>query len=224
MFRTAAAATVLGSAALTIAALTSGTATAVPTADLAPQPAARAVPPGVVVQSGGVATFNLVRSTAAEKAGCLGSVKAKVRITKKGLNEEMKIAAEGLPTSANFDLFVLQVPDAPFGMSWYQSDMKTDSLGKSFVVVQGRFNEETFSIAPGTAPAPQTHPGDATSNPATKPLHQYHLGIWFNSPADAAKAGCPTGVTPFNGEHNAGIQALSTRNFPVGDGPLGQIS
>ena len=37
---------------------------------------------------------------------------------------------------------------------------------------------------------------------------------------DAEAAGCPNKVTPFNGEHNAGIQALSTRTFPADEGPL----
>jgi hypothetical protein len=40
-----------------------------------------------------------------------------------------------------------------------------------------------------------------------------HLGLWFDSPVDAARAGCGDTVTPFNGVHNAGVQALSTRQF-----------
>ena len=48
----------------------------------------------------------------------------------------------------------------------------------------------------------------------------YHLGLWFNSAKDAAAAGCPNTVTPFNGVHNAGIQALSTHQFAVTSGPL----
>jgi hypothetical protein len=56
----------------------------------------------------------------------------------------------------------------------------------------------------------------------TDPVHTFQLGLWFNSPEDAAKAGCPDTVTRFNGEHNAGIQALSTRNSPALEGPLGQ--
>lgn len=42
--------------------------------------------------------------------------------------------------------------------------------------------------------------------------------------ADAKRAGaaCPDDVTPFNGEHNAGVQVLSTRNFP-NHGPLARI-
>jgi hypothetical protein len=51
----------------------------------------------------------------------------------------------------------------------------------------------------------------------------YHLGLWFNSPTDAAAAGCSHATTPFNGEHNAGPQALSTQNFPNGFGPLRNV-
>jgi hypothetical protein len=223
MFRTMAAASVIGSAALTLAALTGGTASAVPAPTQAPQALPSRVTPGTVVQSGNSATFTMVRSTAAETAKCLGTATAKVRVTKLGDVEELRIAVSGMPKRSAFDLFVLQVPDAPFGMAWYQSDLRTDGNGNGFVLVRGRFNEETFSVAPGTAPAPHPHAGDATSNPATKPLHQYHLGFWFNSPALATRAGCPSAVTPFNGEHNAGIQAMSTRNFPIGAGPLGEI-
>ena len=64
-----------------------------------------------------------------------------------------------MPKKSAFDLFVLQVPDAPFGMAWYQSDLRTDENGNGFVLVRGRFNEETFSVAPGTAPAPHPHGG-----------------------------------------------------------------
>jgi hypothetical protein len=60
-------------------------------------------------------------------------------------------------------------------------------------------------------------------NPATAPIHTYHVGLWFGSATAAANAGCPAGVTPFNGDHTAGIQALSTRNFPDGSGPLKNI-
>ena len=57
----------------------------------------------------------------------------------------------------------------------------------------------------------------------TGPVHQFHLGLWFNTPDDAIKAGCPGDVTPFSGEHTAGIQALSTRGFADLQGPLQEI-
>jgi hypothetical protein len=66
--------------------------------------------------------------------------------------------------------------------------------------------------------------GDAATNPAFLPVHTFHVGFWFNSPADAAAAGCPATVTPFNGEHNAGVQAMSTRNFADLQGPLRQLT
>src|SRR5947208_5148933 len=55
------------------------------------------------------------------------------------------------------------------------------------------------------------------------PVHTYHLGLWFNSPNDAAAAGCPNTVTPFNGDHTAGIQVLNTSNFADDQGPLRQL-
>ena len=64
---------------------------------------------------------------------------------------------------------------------------------------------------------------DADNNPATAPIHTFHVGVWFNSPDDAATAGCPANVTPFNGDHNAGIQVLSTNQFPDTKGPLGTL-
>jgi hypothetical protein len=56
--------------------------------------------------------------------------------------------------------------------------------------------------------------------PKIGPIHTYHLGLWFNSAEDAKKAGGPGTVTPFNGEHNAGVQMLNTSNFQDLGGPL----
>jgi len=66
---------------------------------------------------------------------------------------------------------------------------------------------------------------DGTPGPATEPIHTYHLGLWFNSPQDAQKAGGPSTVTRFNGEHNAGVQVLNTQtaDFPDDFGPLRHV-
>jgi len=169
------------------------------------------------------ASFTMVRSGASVTAGCLGHAGAAVQINSIGPVEVMTVKAFGLPKHTDFDLFVTQVPDAPFGFSWYQGDLETDGHGTATGHFVGRFSSETFTVAPGTAPAPSVHPGDATTNPATAPVHQFHLGLWFNSPTDAKAAGCLPNVTPFNGDHTAGVQALSTRNFPAGAGPLARI-
>jgi hypothetical protein len=117
-------------------------------------------------------------------------------------------------------LFSIQVPNGPFGLSFYQGDLDSDAYGKGHVRVIGRFNEETFIVAPGSAAAPVEHGSDAALNPATAPVHIYHMGLWFDSPADAVAAGCPGDTTPFNGDHTAGIQLLNTANFPDLKGPL----
>lgn len=170
-----------------------------------------------------VPRIDMVRSGAVVKAGCLPQASGKVRIKSIGPVEIMDVKVEGLPPNTNFDFFVIQVPNAPFGMSWYQGDIETDENGEGHQLFIGRFNEETFIVAPGSAPAPQVHHNafpDAASNPATGPIHTYHLGLWFNSPEDANRAGCPGVTTPFNGEHNAGVQVLNTSNFSDGQGPL----
>ena len=112
-------------------------------------------------------------------------------------------------------------------MSWYQGDMETNQSGKVRQEFLGRFNVETFIVAPASVPAPVVFNNppfpDASANPKTGPIHTYHLGVWFDSPADAIKAGCPGNVTPFNGDHQAGIQVLNTSNFPDLQGPLSKV-
>ncbi len=136
----------------------------------------------------------------------------------------MTVDAWGLPANTEFDTFVIQVPNAPFGVSWYQGHLETNRWGFAHQEYVGRFNQETFAIALNTAPAPSVHSSptpDATSNPAFGPIRTFHVGIWFNSPADATKAGCPGATTPFNGEHNAGVLVFNTAQFPATAGPLG---
>jgi hypothetical protein len=170
--------------------------------------------------------FALDRSPGIVKAGCVPSAHADVKVVSQGPVEVMDVYVSGLPAKTEFDFFVIQVPNAPFGLSWYQGDIETDEYGNGHGVFMGRFNIETFIVAPGVAPAPQVHNepiADAKENPATAPVHTFHLGLWFNSPADAANAGCPDALTPFNGEHNAGVQVLNSASFPDEAGPLSQL-
>ena len=116
-----------------------------------------------------------------------------------------------------------RVPKAPFDVAWYQGDIETDKNGKGVGDFTERFSQETFVVAPGSAPAPVVHSGpcpDASANPAMSPVHMYHVGLWFNSPTNAQSAGCPATVTPFNGDHDAGIQVLNTSSFADDKGPL----
>lgn len=178
--------------------------------------------PGTANAGGKGIKFYMQPSGAAQQ--CLPNATAKVIVKNRGPIEIMYVEAKNLPPKTEFDFFVIQVPKAPFGLSWYQGDMETDEKGKATAVFVGRFNEETFIVAPGSDVAPQTHKDspfpDADTNPPTGSVHTYHLGLWFNSPDDALKAGCKGDVTPFNGEHNAGIQVLNTAQFQPDQGPL----
>ena len=171
--------------------------------------------------------FSMVRSQGAENAGCALDAKARVTINSLGPVEVMHIEATGLPPNSEFDLFVTQLPNAPFGMSWYQGDLESNANGRAVGEFIGRFSRETFIVAPGSGSAPVVHQApiaDANNNPATAPIHTFHLGLWFGSPEVAVAAGCPNTVTPFNGDHTAGVQVLSTRNFGNATGPLRSLA
>ncbi len=172
------------------------------------------------------AAFRMVRSAKAEASACLGDAGADVTIHAVGGVEVMDVSVRGLPPQAAVNLFAIQLPNAPFGLGSYLGDIETNRNGQGHQRFVGRFSSETFTVAPGSGPAPVVHHNafpDAQLNPSTGPVHQFHLGLWFNSPADAVRAGCSGDVTPFSGDHNAGIQALSTRNFDDGHGPLQEV-
>ena len=173
--------------------------------------------------------FDMRRSAAAIAGNCLPNAHGDVTVVSLGPVEQMDVDVEGLPPNTEFDFFVIQIPNAPFGLAWYQGDIETGPLGRGHRRFVGRFNVETFIVAqpPEGQQAPNVHRQppfpDATANPATEPIHTFHLGLWFGSPQDAFAAGCPATVTRFNGEHNAGIQVLSTRQFANPDGPLRRL-
>ena len=61
----------------------------------------------------------------------------------------MKVTLFGMPAVSNFDLFVIQTPAKPFGISWYQSDIHVGAGGSGSATVRGIFDKETFSVSPG---------------------------------------------------------------------------
>ena len=173
----------------------------------------------------GTHEFKMVVSAGAKT--CLPDSSATVRVRPAGSVEIMDVSVEGLPANTDFDFFVLQVPKAPFGVAWYQGEITTDRTGRGHAEFRGRFSVETFSFAQGTAPAPAVFNNgvvpDATLNPAFNPIQMYHLGLWFDSSTAAQRADCPATQTPFNGEHNAGLQVLNTSNFADDHGPLRDV-
>ena len=100
---------------------------------------------------------------------CLPHATAYVTDVSVGPAENLKVQVAGLPRNTDFDFFVIQDPVAPFGLAWYQGDIETDSHGTGTAYFVGRFNVETFIVAPGVAPAPvvfnQLPFPDASANP-----------------------------------------------------------
>ena len=155
--------------------------------------------------------FKMVRTPGVT---CLTHARANVTIVRGAQNDTMTVSVEGLPAKTGFDLFVIPTPNKPFGVAWYQTDLQTDRHGEGKVVVNGIFNNETFTV-------------DTDRAHTVAPTHQFHLGLWFNNPAKPFNLGCEGTatapiVTPFNGEQHAGIQILNTSNFK-GKGPLSHV-
>ena len=169
-------------------------------------------------------SFKMVRSQAAVDNECLKGAKANVDVrTTPTDNQIMDVTVNHAPKNTEFELFITQQPNSPFGVSWYQADFTTNNQGMGEVRARGIFSEELFAFAPGVVKAPQVDNQDAEKNPKYDPVHTFHLGLWFGDPKDAKEAGCSGKVTQFDGDHEAGIQAFSTRNFPNLEGPLGNI-
>jgi hypothetical protein len=175
--------------------------------------------PRAAAAAGDSVRFKLVPSAGA--ASCLSPIaQGVVTISDLGPVQNMHVELFNLPANTEFATFLIQVPNKPFGLVWYQGDVVTNRLGHGVGDFTGIFSRETFINGPGVAPAPSVFPDDATTNPATAPIQIYHMGLWFADANDAQNAGCPNTPTAFDGDHQAGIQVLNTSNFADGKGPL----
>jgi len=144
-------------------------------------------------------TFKMVRASGAT---CLpNDAHARVTIGTAGQNQNMHIELVDLVPNVGCTVFVTQHNDRPFGLSWYQGEITTDSAGRGVGDFTGIFSNETFVL--GDSPVPMAH-----------------VGIWFADPVDAGNAGCSGISTPFDGDGNAGILVLSTTNIRDDHGPV----
>jgi hypothetical protein len=156
---------------------------------------------------------------------CAPHATARAELETLGFAEKLTIWVEGFKPGTPLVLFALQVPNFPFGLGWYLSDLEVGANGKVSKTIITRLNDETFAVAIGKAPAPQPHGhADGSTNPVFKPVHTFHLGIWFDSVEAGAANGCVGGPTPFNGDHTAGVQVLNTGTFGNKVGPLSKIN
>ena len=157
--------------------------------------------------------FPMVRSTAAVNAGCLANASAQGQGRERGGRRGAHAQGPGAP--AVHELRLLRHPGAQHAVravlvpGRHRDRPPRQGASSTFV---GRFNIETFIVAPGTAPAPMVHPAVRRHHePGDAPVHTFHLGLWFNSPADAVKAGCPA--------HRHAVQRRPHRRHPGAEHP-----
>jgi hypothetical protein len=79
----------------------------------------------------------------------------------------MRVKVKGLPPNTDFDFFVIQVPNAPFGLSWYQGDVETNAGGRGTGTFVGRFTMANTTrvvrrLAPVTSPTTTDRCGSCT--------------------------------------------------------------
>jgi len=135
---------------------------------------------GAAITSAHPKSFTLRLVPSAGIAACLPHAGGKVTITPGKLNDTMRVSIHGMPRNAGFDLFVIEQPAKPFGISWYQTDVQAGRRGNGTATVRGIFDKETFTVS--------TDPARTIT-----PTHQYHLGLWFNNPKDAVQPGLRAG-------------------------------
>jgi len=113
-----------------------------------------------------------------------------------------------MPANADFDLFVIQQPNKPFGVSWYQTDVTPTGTASATPTVRGVFRRRDVLRAPGGTttfgPTISTTWACGSTTPTSR-------STWAASPTSRVTS---RSVTPFNGEQNAGIQVLKHRRVP----------
>ena len=101
-------------------------------------------------------TFEFEMKVSKGASQCLPKAHAKVIDHTFGNVENLEVVVYNLPPNTDFVLFIIQVPNAPFGLSWYNGDILTDDTGTGVINVVGRFNMGNFhsfprrrTVAPG---------------------------------------------------------------------------
>jgi hypothetical protein len=146
---------------------------------------------------------------------------ADVRVEPGELNDALHLHVRNLKPHLAFDLFTVQRSllgadgkidpafKGSFGLAWYQSDVQANDDGEADVTIHTILLNQIFGFDP-----------DVSLNP----LNTFHIGFWFNNPADAAQCDPNPShplVTPFNGEHHAGpLAMISVPDATTNLGPL----
>jgi hypothetical protein len=153
---------------------------------------------------------------------CLGvpggpAPEATVTVVRGHQADTLYISGSNFLPNKSFDLFTIQRSNlladgqldsnfTNFGQAWYQTDLDTDVYGNFKASIKTILLDQIFGFDPDASLAP------------TQALH---VGFWFDSPSDAAACGFNSAPTPFNGQHQAGPNAMiSVPNATTDLGPL----
>jgi hypothetical protein len=143
---------------------------------------------------------------------------ATVTVVQGKLNDTLTINLKHFKPNLSFDMFTVEnstfLSDGTidpafvnFGLAWYQSDLQVSAGGSGTAKIQTILVDQIFGFDPAAS---------------LTPTNTFHVGFWFNNPADAASCGFNVSApTPFNGEHAAGPLAMeSVPDATTGLGPL----
>src|SRR5215211_3746620 len=89
--------------------------------------------------------FKMVRTKGLPEE-CAEHARASVHVdTTPGFTERLVIKVSGFKPNTPLVLFAIQVPNAPFGIGWYEGDVAIGAKGSVTETFISRFNVETFA-------------------------------------------------------------------------------
>lgn len=144
---------------------------------------------------------------------------AEVEVERGKFNDTLELELKHFKPGLGLDLFTVQNSKLlsngtvdpnfkGFGLAWYQSDVQVNAEGKARVKIRTILLDQIFGFVDPVL--------------TLAPTNTFHVGLWFDDPADAAACGFDvTKPTPFNGQHHAGPNAVISVPDPVTNlGPL----
>jgi hypothetical protein len=150
----------------------------------------------------GITDLRLSPSNAALRA-CMPH--ARVKVTVRSTTEELgfdkfKVRARHLAPNRDYTVFLLETAGFPFGAAEYIGDITTNKHGNA---------DNTFRLIVDEAFSSTIVNGQRTR------VDLNQVGMWFADPADddfCSAAPGVNGVTPFDGDDEAGVQAFNSAN------------
>jgi hypothetical protein len=134
-------------------------------------------------------------------AACMPDARLDVTVrltTDKAGVDSFEIQAKNLPPNREYTVFLLQTAGPPFGAAEYIGDFSTNAAGNGQNTIK-LIVQEAFS--------------STLVNGARVRVDLNRVGVWFADPKDddfCPAANGVNGITPFDGDNEAGVQAFNS--------------